>query len=98
MVESIKGIAAAQMQEVAAKHQKEGQSGSFTALLQESIAKVSEVQVSADKAIEGLAKGEATNVHEAMIAVEEANLSFNMMLQVRNKLLAAYEEIMRMQL
>ncbi len=99
MVESIKGVSVAQVQEAISKQQNgNGQSGSFTALLQESIAKVSEVQVNADRAIESLAKGEATNVHEAMIAVEEANLSFNMMLQVRNKLLAAYEEIMRMQL
>ncbi len=98
MVESIKGVSVAQIQEAISKQQISTQSGSFTALLQESIAKVSEVQVSADRAIESLAKGEATNVHEAMIAVEEANLSFNMMLQVRNKLLAAYEEIMRMQL
>ncbi|MBE9528938.1 MAG: flagellar hook-basal body complex protein FliE [Proteobacteria bacterium] len=98
MVESIKGVSVAQIQEAISKQQISTGAGSFTSLLQESIAKVSEVQVSADKAIEGLAKGEATNVHEAMIAVEEANLSFNMMLQVRNKLLAAYEEIMRMQL
>ena len=98
MVESIKSIAVTQMQEIAKQQQSGAQSGSFTTLLQESISKVNEVQHNADKAIESLATGQATNVHEAMIAVEEANLSFNMMLQVRNKLLAAYEEIMRMQL
>ena len=98
MVESIKGVAVAGLQEIAKQQSNGAQSSSFTALLQESISKVNEVQHSANKAIESLVTGQATNVHEAMIAVEEANLSFNMMLQVRNKLLAAYEEIMRMQL
>jgi len=71
---------------------------SFTDVLKDSIHKVNSLQNEADKAIEGLAKGEAKNIHDAMIAIEKANLSFNMMLQVRNKILAAYEEIMRTQI
>jgi len=69
----------------------------FSALLKESINEVSGMQHEADKAIEGLAKGEVKNIHETMIAIEKANISFNLMVQVRNKLLAAYEEVMRMQ-
>ena len=71
--------------------------GSFGEILKDSIAKVNNIQVEADRAIEGLASGSVKNVHDTMIAIEKANLSFNMMLQVRNKLLAAYEEVMRMQ-
>jgi flagellar hook-basal body complex protein FliE len=71
--------------------------GSFGNILKDSIEKVNKIQTEADRAIEGLASGEVKNVHETMIAIEKANLSFNMMLQVRNKLLAAYEEVMRMQ-
>jgi len=37
------------------------------------------------------------DIHEAMIDIEKANISFRLMMQVRNKLLSAYEEIMRMQ-
>jgi flagellar hook-basal body complex protein FliE len=69
----------------------------FSTVLKDSINKVNALQTDADKAIENLASGEVKNVHETMIAIEKANLSFNMMLQVRNKLLAAYEEVMRMQ-
>lgn len=69
----------------------------FSTVLKDSINKVNALQTDADRAIEGLASGEVKNVHETMIAIEKANLSFNMMLQVRNKLLAAYEEVMRMQ-
>ena len=76
---------------------KHGQGSSFTEVLKDSIDKVNRLQNEADKAIDGLAKGEARNIHDAMIAIEKANISFNMMLQVRNKILAAYEEIMRTQ-
>lgn len=72
--------------------------GSFAEFLNESLKKVNDLQTEADRAIEGLASGESKNVHDTMIAIEKANLSFNMMIQVRNKLLQAYEEIMRMQL
>ncbi|MBI5587541.1 MAG: flagellar hook-basal body complex protein FliE [Deltaproteobacteria bacterium] len=74
-----------------------GAQDTFSTVLKDSIDKVNKLQTEADKAIEGLASGEVKNVHETMIAIEKANLSFNMMLQVRNKLLAAYEEVMRMQ-
>lgn len=70
---------------------------SFGAVLKDAISKVNNLQTEADRAIEGLARGENKNIHETMIAVEKANLSFNMMLQVRNKILQAYEEIMRTQ-
>jgi flagellar hook-basal body complex protein FliE len=71
--------------------------GSFGAALQESIEKANKLQNEADAAIQGLASGQANNIHDAMIAIEKANISFNLMLQVRNKLLAAYEEVMRTQ-
>jgi len=54
-------------------------------------------QTEADQAMQGLATGQVNNIHETMIAIEKANLSFNLMVQVRNKLVQAYEEIMRTQ-
>lgn len=74
-----------------------GGKASFSEVLKDSLEKVNSLQNEADRAIVGLAKGDGANIHDAMIAVEKANLSFNMMVQVRNKLLAAYEEIMRTQ-
>jgi len=50
----------------------------------------------ADQSAREMAMGEG-DVHQAMIAMEEANLSLRLMIDVRNKILAAYDEIMRMQ-
>jgi flagellar hook-basal body complex protein FliE len=54
------------------------------------------LQTQADKQVEGLLNGEGNDVHSAMIAVEKANLSFQLMMQVRNKIVDAYQEIARM--
>jgi len=50
----------------------------------------------ADQATQAMALGQK-DVHQAMIALEQANLAFRLMIQVRNKMISAYEEIMRMQ-
>lgn len=71
--------------------------GGFADVLKDSIEKVNAIQGEADQAIKGLSTGQVNNIHETMIAIEKANLSFNMMVQVRNKLVSAYEEIMRTQ-
>lgn len=54
-------------------------------------------QVQADQAVQELAVGRADNVHDVMLAVAKADLSFRMILEVRNRLTEAYQEIMRMQ-
>lgn len=101
MVDSIKnnGVfnsAAAQLGKLGQNQAASG-NDTFATVLKDSIEKVNKVQGEADQAIQGLAKGEVKNIHDTMIAIEKANLSFNLMLQVRNKLLAAYEEVMRTQ-
>jgi flagellar hook-basal body complex protein FliE len=53
--------------------------------------------VQAEQGVQRLAVGEASNLHEVMIHLEEARLSFQLMAQVRNRLLEAYQEVMRMQ-
>lgn len=97
MVESIKDVASINFESIIKKAGNKDQGGSFVDVLKESIEKVNMLQSEADAAIEGMVKGETKNVHETMIAIEKANISFNMMIQVRNKLLSAYEEIMRTQ-
>jgi len=64
----------------------------------ELISKVNDLQVQSDQAIQGLASGENKNLHEVMISMEKANVSFLFMSQVRNKAIEAYQEIMRMQM
>ena len=63
----------------------------------ELVSKVNDMQVKSDKSIQGLASGENKNLHEVMIEVEKASISFQFMTQVRNKAIDAYQEIMRMQ-
>lgn len=63
---------------------------------QELVGKVNNMQVQSDQAIQRLATGENRNLHETMIAVEKASISFQFMSQVRNKALEAYQEVMRM--
>jgi len=70
---------------------------SFYKLLKEGLAKIDSQQHEADKKIEEFLAGKR-DVHEVMIALEEANLSFQFLMQVRNKLIEAYQEIMRMQI
>ena len=69
---------------------------SFLEHLESNISTVNESQKHADKAATDLATGKSQNIHETMLAVTQAELSFNLMVQVRNKALEAYQEIMRM--
>ncbi|MDE3118062.1 MAG: flagellar hook-basal body complex protein FliE [Nitrospirota bacterium] len=70
----------------------------FVGTLKDAIAKVNEVQVEATQAVEKLATGESQNVHQTMIALQKADVSFQLMLQLRNNIVTAYEEIQRMQI
>jgi flagellar hook-basal body complex protein FliE len=70
---------------------------SFSEILKDSIHKVGQLEKEADQEITKLAKMESQDIHNTMIAVEKADLSFQLMMQVRNKIINAYEEIMRMQ-
>jgi len=69
----------------------------FSEALKNSVDAVNEAQVSADNAAQQVAAGGAKNLHEAMIKLEEADISMRLMVQIRNKALDAYQEIMRMQ-
>lgn len=71
---------------------------SFVDTLAQSIEKVNSLQKEADQAIEKLSTGESNNIHGAMIAVSKADTAFRMTMQVRNKIVEAYQEVMRMQI
>ena len=70
---------------------------SFKDVLSETIGEVQRLQDEADTTIKKLVAGEITDVTEAMVAVEKADMSFQTMMAVRNKIVSAYEEVMRMQ-
>jgi flagellar hook-basal body complex protein FliE len=69
---------------------------SFSNVLKEELQKVNEKQINSDNAIQGYVKGEK-DIHEVMVASEEAKLSLELAIQVRNKILNAYEEFNKMQ-
>ena len=55
-------------------------------------------QAAAGAAVNGLLNGQNVSLHQTMIAMEEASISFQLMVEVRNKMLESYQELMRMQI
>jgi flagellar hook-basal body complex protein FliE len=70
---------------------------SFQNLLGNFVNEVSDKQAAAGDAVNGLLSGKNVSLHQAVISMEEASVSFQMMVEVRNKLLDSYQELMRMQ-
>lgn len=68
----------------------------FSEILKTTVDQVVESQSKGDLAIQQLNSGEAQNLHDVMIAVEQADLSLRMLVQLRNKGLEAYNEILKM--
>ncbi len=70
--------------------------GSFGEALSGAIGKVSHLRNEANRAVNELATGKNGDIHQTMIAMEKASVSFKLMMQARNKIVTAYQEIMRM--
>jgi len=70
---------------------------SFGEVLKDSLAQVNHLQHEADGAIQQLATGGTATLHDTMLTIEKAELSFKLMMQVRNKIVEAYQEVLRMQ-
>ena len=68
----------------------------FNQMLDQSIGRVNQLQNEADTAINDLTTGNRSDIHQTMIAVEKASVAFELMMQVRNKIINAYETVMRM--
>lgn len=69
----------------------------FSDMLRKSVEEVNQMQHQANQAIHELVAGRSKNIHETMLTIEKADTSLKLMMQVRNKVLDAYREIMRMQ-
>ncbi len=70
---------------------------SFGDMLNNIVGEINQQQIDADKAIAKVELDDSASIHDAIIALEKANISFRTMMQVRNKVIEAYQEIMRMQ-
>jgi flagellar hook-basal body complex protein FliE len=71
--------------------------GQFANVLKDSLSEVNRLQQKADASITALATTGKASLHDTMIAMEEASVSFKLMMQVRNKIVEAYQEVMRIQ-
>ena len=70
---------------------------SFGDMLDRSLNEVNQLHAAADEAVKNFANGQQQDIHQTMIAMEKADVAFQLLMQVRNKIIAAYETIMRMQ-
>jgi len=72
--------------------------GSFAALLGDAVARVQQVQSDAEQEMQKLLRGEPVELHRVMLASEQAGLASDLLMAVRNKVVEAYQEIMRIQI
>ena len=71
---------------------------SFSDMLKDAIGSVDQASKTADQQVEDVVSGKSENVHEVMISLQKAQLSFQLMLEIRNKALETYQELSRMQI
>lgn len=72
--------------------------GGFGTLFTQGLAQVNENLLAGQADLQRLATGDIQNLHQVMVRMEESRLSFQLMLQVRNRLLEAYQDVMKMQI
>jgi flagellar hook-basal body complex protein FliE len=72
--------------------------GGFQSVLSDAIGRVEQFQQDSQTAIGKFLSGEDQEIHKVALATQQADMAFNMFLQVRNKVVSAYQEVMRMQM
>lgn len=77
--------------------EKSDSSVDFSAMLKDALKDVNNAELAADDAVQKVLSGETKDIHSTMIALQKADVSLKMMLEVRNKMMDAYQEIMRTQ-
>jgi flagellar hook-basal body complex protein FliE len=98
MIDSVKGNLFSTAVQPASQSVKPAEAQqAFSQFLKEAINKVNTEQVKSDIMTEKLAKGENIDLHQVMIASQKASISLQLALEVRNKVIEAYQEVMRMQ-
>jgi flagellar hook-basal body complex protein FliE len=75
----------------------EGDGQNFSELVKEFVGDVNNLQFKAGHAIDMFVTGEATDVHQVMVAAQQAGVALDLMLEIRNRVLEGYQELIRMQ-
>ncbi|MBT8331483.1 MAG: flagellar hook-basal body complex protein FliE [Deltaproteobacteria bacterium] len=78
------------------RNQPDPDSVSFGTMLARSLDDVNQLHAAGETAVQDLAAGTQKDIHQTMIALEKADVAFQLLMQVRNKIISAYETIMRM--
>lgn len=75
-----------------------GENGNFSQILGDTLGKVNDLQVTADNKVESLIKGDDIAIHDVMLSMQEAQMSMQLLIEARNKVVEAYQEVNRLQL
>jgi len=94
----LKPISLQENQKIGIESVSSNQDQTFSALLKQALNKLDETQTEAAQATVDLVTGQASDFHTPVIAMEKAGLALGLAVTVRNKVLEAYHEIMRMQI
>ncbi|PLV60018.1 flagellar hook-basal body complex protein FliE [Thermotoga sp. KOL6] len=94
MIERIEGLGPV---EKGGKIQK-GSGADFSKALKEALEKVNDLQKRAEKLSDDFAQGKISNIHEVIIEAEKASIALRLTVEVRNRIVEAYRDIMRMQI
>ncbi len=97
MVDKISGLGPIEPSKLNGTGKSEETGNAFKKVLEKFLSEVNDMQLNADESIKKLASGEIKDLHQVMTALAEADISFKMMMTIRNKLIEAYKEIMKMQ-
>lgn len=83
---------------VGLQEQKQNEGGSFTEIIREKLQEVNQLQLRADDLTKQFLAGGQVELHDVMLAAEKANLALQLTMQIRNKIVEAYQEVSRMQI
>jgi len=97
MLKAINSLSSSEIAGIKASERVKESVQSFQQVLKEFIKDVNELQLEAGEAVEKAITGEIDDIHDVMIAVEKAKTSFELLMDVSNKMLEAYKELMRLQ-
>ncbi|MEY3200544.1 MAG: flagellar hook-basal body complex protein FliE [Pseudomonadota bacterium] len=96
--EALAAIAAIQGPATAQGAQASNASEAFSKMVSEGLSSVNQQLLASEAGLQQLASGNVENLHQLMIQMQEAKLSFDLLMQVRSRLLEAYQDVMRMQI
>ena|SRR5579884_2325648 len=96
MANPIAGVNANPTQFATSGAREPGAAGGFGATLKEAIDQISQLQAQADQKVASLATGGGEDLPSTMIAVERATVAFQLMIEVRNKIVQAYQDVSQM--